>query len=398
LSGWGGEKSNGTDHVCIGATGVNANDLGIGDWSGSDFDLLIFGEERMKKFRVVFALAFAIVGLALFVVGGSAEELRQATSTPTPTSTNTPTVTPVSTEFWQYNTPTLIPGSYDCPDGYPDGWGTVTPNSVWNLLCGQCIGGGDPYPTLTPAPTATGGPTPTAIPESVYYIDSEYYVYGCVYPEHARGEVDAYTMICSIENSGSVVNYYGWFEEVVEVGDTPSFRVFTDVDAPDPWFYLYAMGEGGSPQYELCGGANCMDNCNPPDGCTFSISPGTMIDGIRIYSSGTWHPGPKNLWVNAVYAYGVAGEEPTPTATPADSYCYQVDGSEESASFGWSGLTFGSESCLDIGPYEPLEIPHLAHICFIPFGMGSLDIFGVTVLLDVVLVVLAAILAIRWVT
>lgn len=85
-------------------------------------------------------------------VGG----LPTATPTSTPreiiSNVNTPTVTPTANQI-DSSLPTLVPTptqAYNCPAyGNPWGYGYITPDPRWELVCGSCIQGGN-MPTVTP--------------------------------------------------------------------------------------------------------------------------------------------------------------------------------------------------------------------------------------------------------
>lgn len=86
---------------------------------------------------------------AFSFIGASAGPL-QATSTPPPTATITsapayvPSISPIDSN------------SFNCGAGTPAGWGTLTPEAAWGLLCGQCMPETDlAYTPVPPAATVT---------------------------------------------------------------------------------------------------------------------------------------------------------------------------------------------------------------------------------------------------
>ena len=126
---------------------------------------------------------------------------------------------------------------------------------------------------------------------------------------------------------------------------------------------------------------------------------GTLSSSDRYLGVGAaQHYNKTSIWDSVVYIYPFAGIPPTAqvTATPGTGLCSTVQG-EVSSGFGWNGVTIGAESCLDIGPvdWEEIlpswitgsitlpEIPWIAHICFKEIGIGSIEVFGVWIYLNV---------------
>lgn len=96
---------------------------------------------------------------------------------------------------------------------------------------------------------------------------------------------------------------------------------------------------------------------------------------------------------------------PTATGTPVNSYCDMVhDVAEEEPAFEWGGVVYGSSECIDIGPYSASlfgfewGIPHVAHICFQSVSFGSVYVFGVAILVDIILLAMAAVTVVRLLT
>jgi len=104
----------------------------------------------MKKNTLRIALVVFVV-LTMFTMGFLvfiSNAYAQATDTATPLPTHTASVTP---------TPTV---SYEgCPHVRPDGYGTITPSSLWQVECAHCF-----LDTKTPAPTSSPQPSETPWP------------------------------------------------------------------------------------------------------------------------------------------------------------------------------------------------------------------------------------------
>lgn len=102
----------------------------------------------------------------------SAPIQQDSTSTPKPTLYVPPTVTSYPTDY----RPPLFPtssGDYLTPDyarqcpyqGTPIGYGTVTPDPLWLMMCGRCMPTGTVWPTITfPTQVPTNTPQITGTP------------------------------------------------------------------------------------------------------------------------------------------------------------------------------------------------------------------------------------------
>jgi len=101
-------------------------------------------------------------------------------------------ITPTATSEWSplFNTPTPMPtGSYNCPDGNPVGYGTVTPDARWYINCGQCLNryvSPTPSASATPTPVISGTVTPTATGQVTGSL-SALYVGGWLDGDHWSG-------------------------------------------------------------------------------------------------------------------------------------------------------------------------------------------------------------------
>ncbi len=79
--------------------------------------------------------------------------------------------TPTPSPDWQPLFPTNTPApteNYQCPDGNPDGYGTITPDPYWWINCANCITPGSPTQGATSTLDLTSTPTPTPDPGELH--------------------------------------------------------------------------------------------------------------------------------------------------------------------------------------------------------------------------------------
>ena len=114
--------------------------------------------KRSLSVAVIVYLFFFLVNVA---GAASFPSIVQATST---WDIRTPPYTPTAGGGSGGMFPTVAPvDACGCPGGLPIGYGTVTPDALWSICCGQCL------PTVTdmasfPTSTADGSPTVTGTP------------------------------------------------------------------------------------------------------------------------------------------------------------------------------------------------------------------------------------------
>lgn len=377
---------------------------------------------------VVFALVFALSGAVVV----SAQE---------PTAT----ITPAGQDWLVTGTPMPSGGGFDCPEGNPSDWGTVTPDVWWMAMCGQCV---QPSAvpsatvptstgavTITPSNTATGtrSPTPTntATPTGGLYLyhtvlnlspfdvtqDSYWYGKGgSVYsPNPAWGVI--FQVISSPSNTVKRMKYetvYGGGAKTNMWPDT-SDALATGVYCSVSQF----INIGGMTGQQICsylwpGGTYLGSSYN-------SVGPGTVYVAFQarqsqagnvrilglIYKSSSGTP-----WVSPT------SEFPTVTAAPTNPHlCYQVMPVSYTNDYAWDGIQYISGNCFDMGPVDigednPLYsiwetifgegsvpgIPWLAHVCLQLVTLGTIQIIGISINLDLVATGLGIFILIRWFT
>lgn len=368
-------------------------------------------------------LAVSVIGALMFVsvVNVSASDLLQVTNTPTPVVS--PTITSVGAYF-----PTVAPtdaSSYGCSGGTPVGWGTVTPDAMWDILCGACkpttpLPSNTPgsalgtkiagtatasYLTATPVPSATVTATATSTPTgylSCYNGDAR-----CTAISGSLLHFQGYTTgsILQVKVNDAAVNLYVQFNVRMASGSG----------------FVGAWRNSGYPGdvWLTAGSANRVWS-----------APGqiNVAPNLRVWAIGTYevdlgvHIPNQYFWtlradnangygfdsVSDAYVSAVPFGAPTATPTPVP-YCNTVNGGGASApdeGFEWSGITLGGTSCFDIGPYEEitifswlsagnLDIPWIAHMCLTEVDIGVVQAFGVQVSLLVVSYIVGVVMVIR---
>lgn len=134
----------------------------------------------MKSTKLSRTSAVSVLVLALVAFGIALPATSTYAQSSTPTSTPAYYVPPTVTNFpTQYSGVDLFPTSSginltpdymgQCPyQGTPVGYGTVTPDPLWLMMCARCMPSPTAWPTIsfptgTPAPVGTGTPaTPTS--------------------------------------------------------------------------------------------------------------------------------------------------------------------------------------------------------------------------------------------
>jgi len=231
----------------------------------------------MSRFSFFIALL-----ASLFFVG------RASAQTETP---GTPTLTPVPL------TPTSTPDLSYCPEGLPEGWGTVTPSYLWMDTCQACLDVLTPAdtptpqpsvtpggPTLTPSPTVTVSPTP---PAGVFYPPNNLMIgdlYGC----GAFGcDANSWTFDYSCVDYGS------------------SMTCLVD------WMAVDGRGD-----YDMWGGLG-MGVTAPVQGTTYYFGSKEMAPGVHIYDRYVYQPVPYEL---STWGYLAQGSDPHLVNTVYDPY------------------------------------------------------------------------------
>jgi len=377
-----------------------------------------------RKKIYILSGGLALVFLYLFapVVSASASLLYQAL-TPTPTVTAPPIYFPTIN-------PTLDGGSFACPAvGTPIvGWGTVTPDSLWDLMCSQCVltpyatNTGVPYPTVTGTPpTATITPTATTPPETCFDFSTLETQTVSVTTEHniilsntvgcANYDHDAY-MTCS----GSVVTQDVSFIQdgyVWVIIDFPYNITNSTVWWTPPMIsYEYVSGTLASAEEIALSGLPVVNSVNVLGNsstvCTVAAdeSMTCFLDnshhGFTFYYAYLAGSG-LDTTTTGTFDFDIWVESPCEPEPPVDtSYCGEV-GSGADDGFDWGGIEVGETACFDLGGFDlywgfgtPADtVPWLAHICVTDISFGDLTAFDVDFDLDVVLFALGVVMLIR---
>ncbi len=333
--------------------------------------------------------------------------------TSTPTATLTPTITEAPSDPFVIPTRGTNPEDFECPEGYPEGWLTVTPSSLWDIVCSQCFisATGTPEPaTSTPTPGA-GTPTvtpvtPTATVGPYYYAGGEW-----IHPfdiVHTAGGgywvIKEWEMNMSDYLTGIVYKFSG---------GGGGLQIKPMAASPVSLFY-------GDTSFSVYDAEAKVCICEWSGSCVWMFEAAHIYDCDYTTNMAYWNQpvgaGVRNVewqvgyvgsrtysmdYIQPVY-YGVpSGPTPTPmpTAIPVDSYCSVIDpGEQQEEDFLWSGITWGASYCIDIGPYVLFDIPHVAHICVQNISMGYVYVFGIKVLLDIILYVFGGVMIVRMIT
>lgn len=401
---------------------------------------------QMKQMQVCLQFCFCLLTFSLLF---GINNVYAQTDTPTAT---TPPVTPTTTFrplFPPNSTPT--PRDYTCPGNQPIGYGTVTPNPLWSMYCSQCItptySFWDPLPTSTPDPNV---PTPTATPPNetqVLQTDRTGY-------ENLANIPNGYPVLVGYTDKwrNYVPDiYYKTFAPNPPKTVTEIYYVQAD--------FTVAMMEPNTSFSGKQGGFQYFGYCNAQGGCKLELEDGTVINQTRgqlyiIYeqlfdnsNSGLIQSGVLNFkvefthgvdyyknyeitlkkigdyyWEKTSLSYSFTWDyEPidlTPDPTPISSYCSEIDGTvtgsdplEGDDNFSLPVIRYGEASCVSLGGFTipmgwltavfpnatDVTIPGL-QVCFTPLEFGKLNIFGLSVNLDTMAMIMAAVVLVRLLT
>lgn len=335
------------------------------------------------------------------------------------------------------------PANTTCPTGLPLGWGTVTPDALWLMLCGECLG------SLTPRATgiATGTPVPcptimsggtavacssTATPVVTGTATPPLGCAGMTMTAAPPGSTPYTTptlsgvtisFVSSTKNtnndcSGSYVEeaYLNGVEIDFNqncspggVGNSLVDQTYHVAASAYTTFYLHAV------IINALGGTD-FDNvridqgvCNP---CVSSATyDTTALDneppfGFGISSDLPVRSSSNGQFDGSIYILPQPFVPPPcldATATPGipgTSYCDSLYGGD--SGFGYGGITLGPETCFDIGPITwsdflpsffsliPVpNVPWVAHICLQDMDLGTVEVFGVYLNLTIAVVAMA---------
>lgn len=411
---------------------------------------------KPPKSLIVRMFDITFIGLCLISLGlplGSvlAQPPAQAT---TPPPTVTITAPPPYRPDVNYTMPapdTSCPGA-----GTPvANWGQVTPDSMWNLLCSQCVvtplatstpqpiatynGTGTPPAGCTPVPIGTGtpsagcsfAPTVTAVP-TVTQIPTSNISCGSstsgIVCEQVNNALIKYTVASNVSGNGSLVYGYGLDSGSVvyakfERGGVESWvywhtGVGYHVGFQAVHYDAYTNGLVHNFQtHNLINWGNSGGDVLSLAVSEFSFMQSVIVGtSLRVQSNDSVNysklfqhkpDGVLYLSTNGTFE-NVVTPSPSPTPNPsALGYCQSVSSNEQG--FSWDGIEYGTTSCFDLGPYDLMgywgpsadgdprfgEIPWIAHVCLQEISFGEATIFGVTVSLQIIMYSLGVALIIR---
>ncbi len=402
----------------------------------------------MSKKKIYSFLVILFLGLN-FMIQPAAVFAQDPTGTPPPPTTTITAPPPfqpvVSTSSVGGN------GNYSCPTAGIVGWGTLTPSSAWNLLCSQCVttpmatstahptgtsvpwaGTGTPPAGCTPMPNGTGTPapycsragTPTPIAPTVTPVRGVLSCYGTPPAGVTCTNMGNYLVfdiqkvVTGLTGGATMSNFtVGQYKR--NGGSSQMGVVANYVHTETSGYALNTVYTGVSVCPFDAGCVNYAGFASSSGAGTVSVTNSMSPDFRSIGGSTGWQNTvsirgdvnwPITGWsvTGKIYLYAdPAFMLPTPiapTGTPNPNYCYSVSSVE--SGFSWSGVTLGTTSCMDIGPYDGFDFggltsnpigayPWLAHICLQDVSFGVAEIFGVSISLQVVLYILGIVALIR---
>lgn len=361
---------------------------------------------------------------------------QSATATPSPSwEPLFPSSTPVPTR------------SYECSQELPQSWGTVTPSLLWSSSCSNCLltltpratstswfPSATPDPSASPAPTNTATATPHVPPLDVYLDDAEWLDNsGYAGSEVNSQAFDSYTAIFDATQTNTLTgptspwSSSAWWVSFAgaEPNDVLKFTI------SGSWYTQWDGGQSGDCGSFILGlpsGHSLSVSGTPGSYCTYELTLPAYLGGWGATQSigfGNFR-GPNTAFTDPAYQHqgGFIFQElngvpvglatATPTATPVLSYCSSVDGSLPSAEpdlgIALPVITVGEAVCTGLGEitipfsilnligdweFSDLVIPGI-EICFRPVSFGVLDLFGVLVDLDLMVLLMSGALVLRW--
>lgn len=327
--------------------------------------------------------------------GASAVGAYQVTDTPTSTITAQPGYIP-----------SVMPTNsldLNCGVGTPVSWGTVTPDSVWSVLCSHCMSTAIPSPTslftVTPSPTLGVGtpsvtPSPTTTPVNG----------GCL-------AVGVGVVVADVNRTGFVTCSVSP-ANVIECSGSVSWDFtgagFANIDVPitfigspligyfehdDFWEY----GSGGSlSDITRPGIVYSFGTCEPVWNSGFNTSGSCNLSGAPMTGAFLRWVVYQDSEPDTDYTFSTKWSingnclAVTPVPTAVSPYCTVVNGGGgiPDDGFAFDGITFGSTACFDVGPIPTwdfgflvvnVNIPWIAHLCLTNVDLGVIQAFGVSV-------------------
>lgn len=340
-------------------------------------------------------------------------------------------ITPTATFHPMFPSPTAGVSPLDCPlSGHVIGWGTLTPNPAWSVVCGRCAPTGTPASTGTPFPlpawgltgtavseltitltpigtgTSTSTPSPTATPSACGGFTIEYLSIG-----NAGSWPDTSTMDCHAQGENwrctgvvTQVDQHG----TVDYGEAVYFHA-TGASS----LYVSGMTDVSYTVYGDYPNSVAVYTGNGYFGSAFLASTGVTFAGSQSnYDFNVAMAGGGVAGTVITYTYDLLFSRssscalvPTPAASPSPTpashtYCSSIDVSSDTQSFTLPVIMTGEPRCSEVGGYNlpfswfglitqallgftppDMYIPKL-QVCYQPTSFGTMVLANNTIDLD----------------
>lgn len=385
--------------------------------------------------RSAFVLGlFSALFLLTLATSSASAEAMQAKNTPNNTEVQqtldalgTPTFEayfPTSTSFFDMDN--------TCPTGIPLGYGTVTPGLMWEAQCGNCAAqvtlSATPAPTLTitpGGPTLTPAPTATTTPDPLWELHFE----SSVGSAYSAGSAP-FVMSVNPEVAGRIVGV------VVLYFSQPSAQQVRTMHAAPSTYSPFNLGHHSmagqvvaiwtpAVLFTPLNGAQIKDAFAVSHGWLDWMGPGSSgsltefdVDeqtaGVIRAQINQLGPGNQSTFQPYGYVYfGDPIEQATPTPVQS-GYCGSVQGTQlDGIGVELPQVGIGDASCSGLPQFvipmgwvedipvvdwqfEDVNFPGL-QICFRPLVISNFNLFGVSINVELALLVLAGAMMLRWV-
>ena len=348
------------------------------------------------------------------------------------------TPTPTYEPLWQTPTPET-PLNYDCPEGIPVGWGTVTPSPRWLLHCEKCITRDDydfgepPEGWPTPEPTEVPADAP---PEGEFDNSDLYFWSGAIainegepevldweanihamsnldddYYYYATLGIDTYKVSTSSQQYSQSVklrisNYYTQGVDIEFLSGSLEGEEYHIDAGPEDLVITLASGYSSKVMWSYAEEMTMLVIVDNPIGTqTNQVIMGLEVTLDDFY--GAEQGGTVTYQYDLEYSSGGGG-------TGGDSFCDEVESIDDADDddFEIPFIGVGVANCyvlggfniplswLDVffpGSVDDVAIPS-AEFCFIPLDFGNLSIFGIQIDLDWIASAMAAVVLFRLIT
>lgn len=341
------------------------------------------------------------------------------------------TATPEPTLESLIKTPTPKPTLNTSCHGIPQGWGTVTPYAAWSERCYQCL----PLPTMSGAITPTPdllAPTATAtLPALTYWIELTNPVQSHIQPDQDYSTTGNYAELEVYSVSGSytkihLINNNTWFLTPYYWDQWTKTNVILHTQICNySWDRIVMTADDGTVNTiakDTCQDIKYKEQAKDSQVWSWtgyieifgaSTKETNLVMYMRNYAEGT-----RDSTFFSSWNYHMGNLIP-PTPTPSGSICDKVQSKEEGQAsedtglfslpdikvgvgscnqyFGWTiGLSWVANLSQNVGVNIPesLTIPGII-ICIKPIYFGELNLFGLTVNLDIIAVVMGVVVLLR---